>query len=119
MTKHPPNAPKPSSSDLDDREESLKIREQELNIKWEAIARKEKDLEKLIRLREKEFKIREKRIIRNEEALKKAEFAPWTCERCRRGDNWQGKGSGGPATSPLVDEGRTVPILPSYNLTLG
>jgi len=94
------------------------IKEQELNIKLEAIARKEKDLEKLIRLREKEFKIREKKVARNEEALKKAEITPWACERCHREDDWKEKGSDGPATSSPADEGRAVPILPSYSLLL-
>jgi hypothetical protein len=114
VPKHTSSASNLPSTDLDDREESLKIKEQELNIKMEAIARKENDLEKLIRLREKEFKIREKRVARNEEALKKAEIAPWVCERCR-GDDGKERGSDGPATSSLVDNGRAVPILPSYN----
>lgn len=99
MPKHTSSASKLTSTELDGREESLKIREQEFNIKLEAIARKEKDLEKLIRLRKKEFKIREKRVARNEEALKKAELAPQTCERCCQGS-----------------EGCIVPNLPSYNL---
>lgn len=109
------SASKSTVNNLGDREESLKLKEEELNNKLKTIARKKEDIERLVRLRDKEFKTREKRIERNEEALKKAESVLRMCERCRGEKYRLDNGTEKSAASPLLDEDHNGHFLTSYS----